>query len=38
VVRSRSNPATVLTDHATWDAMWAEALEKAKGIRGHRWH
>jgi len=37
VVRSRANPAAVLTDHAAWDRLWAEALEKGKGIRAHRW-
>lgn len=37
VVRSRANPASVLTDYATWDRLWREALEKSKGVRGHRW-
>ena len=37
VARSRSNPASVLTDYAEWDQRWAEALVKSKGIRGHRW-
>jgi ectoine hydroxylase-related dioxygenase (phytanoyl-CoA dioxygenase family) len=39
VVRSRSNPASVLTDHAAWCRMWEEALEKARasGVQSHRW-
>jgi phytanoyl-CoA hydroxylase len=37
VVRSRSNPAAVLTDHAIWDQRWRQALENSKGVRGHRW-
>ncbi len=36
-VRSRSNPKSVLTDHATWCRMWTEAMEKSKGMRAHRW-
>ena len=39
VVRSRSNPDSVLTDHGEWARMWAEALaaEAARGARHHRW-
>jgi phytanoyl-CoA hydroxylase len=39
VVRSRSNPASVLTDHAAWCQMWEEALERTRreGIAIHRW-
>lgn len=37
VARSRAHPETVLTDHATWDRRWAEALASSKGVRGHRW-
>ncbi|MCX6044523.1 MAG: phytanoyl-CoA dioxygenase family protein [Chloroflexi bacterium] len=37
VARSQAEPATVLTDWATWDHLWAEALESSKGVRGHRW-
>jgi hypothetical protein len=39
VVRSRANPATVLTDHAAWCRMWEEGLEcaKAAGVSLHRW-
>lgn len=37
VVRSRANPDAVLTDHATWDRLWAEALANNKGVRAHRW-
>lgn len=36
IVRSRENPSTVLTDHATWCKMWQEALENAKSIQAHR--
>jgi ectoine hydroxylase-related dioxygenase (phytanoyl-CoA dioxygenase family) len=39
VVRSRSNPASVLTDHATWCRLWEEGLASAKaaGVSLHRW-
>lgn len=37
VVRSRSDPTRVLTDHARWDQLWAEALTQSKGVRVHRW-
>lgn len=37
VVRSRADPTHVLTDHARWDQLWAEALAQSKGIRVHRW-
>jgi phytanoyl-CoA hydroxylase len=39
VVRSRSNPASVLTDHARWCQMWEEALERTRRekIAIHRW-
>ncbi len=36
VVRSRANPATVLTDHAAWAAAWEQALA-APSVRIHRW-
>ena len=36
VARSRAHPETVLTDHAQWSRLWAEALENAKGMRAHR--
>lgn len=37
VVRSRANPEAVLSDHATWDRLWVEALATSKGMRVHRW-
>ena len=39
VVRSRSNPDSVLDDHAEWCRMWIEALDdaKVKGVQSHRW-
>jgi ectoine hydroxylase-related dioxygenase (phytanoyl-CoA dioxygenase family) len=37
VARSHADPASVLTDHAAWDHLWAEALAQSKGIRVHRW-
>ena len=40
VVRSRSNPTSVLTDHTEWSRMWVEALEaetSAGADRHHRW-
>ncbi|MBV7335218.1 phytanoyl-CoA dioxygenase family protein, partial [Chloroflexi bacterium TSY] len=37
VVRSRSNPAAVLTDHAEWDGMWTAALANNSGVKAHRW-
>ncbi len=36
VVRSLSQPETVLTDHARWCQLWNEAIEKSKGIPIHR--
>ena len=38
VVRSRANPASVLTDHEEWSRMWVEALEaESPADRHHRW-
>jgi hypothetical protein len=39
VARSRSNPESVLTDHATWSRMWEEGLQQAREakIAFHRW-
>jgi hypothetical protein len=37
VVRSRSNPDSVLDDHAEWCQLWIELLEGSKGIAHHRW-
>ena len=39
VVRSRSNPDSVLADYDEWCRMWVEALEGAKETarRAHRW-
>jgi hypothetical protein len=39
IVRSRSNPTSVLTDHAAWCKMWEEDLAKARavGVSAHRW-
>jgi phytanoyl-CoA hydroxylase len=39
VVRSRANPASVLTDHAAWCRMWEEDLASAAaaGVSAHRW-
>ena len=37
VARSRSNPDSVLMDHAEWDRLWAEALEQSRGTAAHRW-
>lgn len=39
VVRSRSNPASVLTDHEAWCRMWIEGLQQARdsGVSMHRW-
>lgn len=37
VARSRSNPASELTDHATWASRWEEALANSQGVRQHRW-
>ena len=40
VVRSRSNPTSVLTDHGEWTRMWVEALEaesSGSADRHHRW-
>jgi ectoine hydroxylase-related dioxygenase (phytanoyl-CoA dioxygenase family) len=36
VARSQAHSESVLTDHAEWSRLWAEALEKAKGINAHR--
>ena len=38
VARSRANPQSELSDHAEWSRRWAEALERGKGMRGHRWN
>ncbi|MEE2657661.1 MAG: phytanoyl-CoA dioxygenase family protein [Candidatus Latescibacterota bacterium] len=39
VARSRSNPDSELTDWATWDREWAEALERQarEKPQAHRW-
>ncbi len=39
VVRSRSDPASVLTAHDEWCRMWIEAIEGAKAAEAqpHRW-
>lgn len=37
VVRSQREPDSVLTDHAVWCHLWAEALAKSSGTRVHRW-
>jgi len=39
VVRSRSDPASVLTDHAAWCRMWEADLASAAaaGVSAHRW-
>jgi ectoine hydroxylase-related dioxygenase (phytanoyl-CoA dioxygenase family) len=39
VVRSREDPASVLTDHAAWCRMWEVGLRQAKeaGVSLHRW-
>lgn len=37
VVRSRSNPASVLTDHQAWSRMWEDALASSAGLNLHRW-
>ena len=37
VTRSRSNPDSVLDDHAEWSRLWMEALEQSTGVRAHRW-
>ena len=38
VVRSRSNPASVLSDHQEWSRMWVEALEaESPADKHHRW-
>lgn len=37
VVRSRSNPDSVLTDHGTWCRLWEDALANSSGINLHRW-
>ena len=39
VVRSRSCPESVLTDHHIWSKMWEDALtsEVSKGTAHHRW-
>jgi ectoine hydroxylase-related dioxygenase (phytanoyl-CoA dioxygenase family) len=38
VARSRANPRSALTDHAEWSRRWALALERGRGMRGHRWN
>jgi len=37
VVRSRANPASVMTDHAFWSQQWAAATAQHQGVRVHRW-
>ncbi|MEZ4870122.1 MAG: phytanoyl-CoA dioxygenase family protein [Caldilineaceae bacterium] len=37
VVRSRTNPATVLSDYTQWCALWADALAAQPRVRVHRW-
>ncbi|MGI9333080.1 MAG: phytanoyl-CoA dioxygenase family protein [Gammaproteobacteria bacterium] len=37
VVRSRSEPSSVLTDHGRWSDLWREALAKSAGTNLHRW-
>ncbi|MCW3095821.1 MAG: Protein involved in biosynthesis of mitomycin antibiotics/polyketide fumonisin [Chthonomonadaceae bacterium] len=36
VVRSRSHPESVLTDHAEWARRWMEALAASEGMKAHR--
>jgi ectoine hydroxylase-related dioxygenase (phytanoyl-CoA dioxygenase family) len=36
IARSRSQPATVLTDHATWSRLWQEALARPAPRGAHR--
>jgi hypothetical protein len=36
VARSRRDPASVLTDHATWCRQWMDALENSKGVSTRR--
>jgi len=31
VVRSRTNPTSVMNDHATWDSLWRECLARPDG-------
>lgn len=37
VVRSRANPASVMTDHVLWSQQWAAAIAQHQGVRVHRW-
>ena len=37
VVRSRTNPTTVLHDHTIWAEQWRVALAQSQGTRMHRW-
>jgi phytanoyl-CoA hydroxylase len=37
-VYSKTNPASVLTDHAKWCKMWDEGIENSKNKRWHRTH
>lgn len=37
VVRSRQDPASVLTDYGEWNRQWEDALTKHDGVRVHRW-
>ena len=36
VVRSPTQPESVLTDHAEWSRRWQEALANSAGIHAHR--
>ncbi|MCZ6677519.1 MAG: phytanoyl-CoA dioxygenase family protein [Candidatus Poribacteria bacterium] len=36
VVRSRTNPDSVLTDHAEWCRLWIDAFENPRGVVMHR--
>ena len=36
VVRSRSHPESVLTDHSEWARQWVEALAASEGMKWHR--
>jgi phytanoyl-CoA hydroxylase len=36
IVRSRSQPESVLSDHAEWCRLWVDAFENPKGVVMHR--
>ena len=36
VVRSRSNPGSVMHDHGEWCRLWIDAFENPRGFVGHR--